>query len=158
MKKLYKFFFLLFCVFLAISFIYGTIISFLTFKVIQASATNGIKFGTVPFTSFMKFGLVQGLLYGLILLLFTIFLVNRALNNGQRFTIRSIIIVTLWFYAVTTLVYGIHYLSFPTGWDFSGLFLLLGPQFILPSQLWFPFPLAWLSLFIILAARIKKNE
>ncbi len=161
MKKLYKFFFLLFLLFLGVSFVYGTLMSWATFKVIDAKAGQGASIGPVPFGALLKAGLLQALVYSLALLLMTIFLLNRSMNNGQRFTGKHIIAVSGWFFLVTTVVYIIHYISFPDGWLVNAIVSLtkqLGPELVLPSILWCPFPLAWLSLFIILMARIKKTE
>jgi hypothetical protein len=158
MKRLYNFFLFLFLVLFLVSLIYGTIISWATYKILQSTAPNGITIHAISFSSFIKFGLVQAFLYSLVLLLAIIFLMKRSIDNSQKFTVRNIITITSWFFIATTLVFGIHVISFFDGWNFSSLLLLTGPQFALPAYIWFPFPLAWLTLFTILAVRIKKSK
>jgi hypothetical protein len=155
MNRLYKFFALLFCAFVVVSFIYGTLISWVTFKILMASITKGLV-GTVPLSPFLRTGLIHAFLYGLVLLLMVIGLFNIALQNEQKFTVRNIIQVTVWFYVITTVVYGIYYLTLQGSFGVGAVFLISGPLSILPPLLWFPFPLAWLSLFFIMVARIKK--
>jgi hypothetical protein len=135
--------------------------SWATFKVIEAKAGRGVSIGPVPFGTLLKAGLLQALIYSLALLLITIFLLKRSMNYGQRFTFKHIIANTCWFFLATTLVYFIHYISFPDGWLLNAIVSLsnkLGPELVLPSILWYPFPLAWFTLFIILNVRIKKPE
>ncbi|HEV7780493.1 MAG TPA: hypothetical protein VGO58_04460, partial [Chitinophagaceae bacterium] len=61
-------------------------------------------------------------------------------------------------YAVTTSVYILHILCYPGGWVIGELLLKMGARFFLPPYLWFPFPIAWIALTVILASQIKKTE
>ncbi len=158
MKRLYNFFFVLFLILFLVSLIYGTAISWATYKILQSTAENGIKIHPVSFSSFIKFGLVQASLYSLVLLLSIIFLMKKSIDNSRKFTVRNIIVTASWFFLITTLIFGIHIISGIDALSFSSLLLLAGPQLALPAYLWLPFPLAWLTLLIILAARIKKNK
>jgi hypothetical protein len=157
MSKLYKFFFLLFCVLALVSFIYSTLVSWLTYQLVKGNTVLALL-PDEPFSSFLRLGLIQGLLYALVLLIILLSLFQRSLRYGQKFTIRDIIKTGSWFYIATTLVYIIHYLTFSfLSFMNTGSLLLLGPtQLFLPSPLWFPFLLAWLILFIVLSTRIKK--
>jgi hypothetical protein len=157
MRRLYKFFFVLFIILFVLSFIYGTAISFGTYQVFNAQAGSGITFGPAPLSAFLKMALPQAAIYSLFMLLFIIFLMRRSMKNGQKFTIRNIIIVIVLFYFVTTVVFGIHLLSFAEARDKSRFLLALGPRYVQPDYIWFPFPVAWLILYLILAAGIKKN-
>ena len=107
------------------------------------------------FSVFATLGLVQGVLYASVLLLMVIGLFYRSLRYGQKFTVRNIITVAAWFYFLTTIAYILHYVSF-SGFDFSAVFLLGGPQVFLASGMWVPFAIAWLILYFILLTRIKK--
>jgi hypothetical protein len=143
MNRLYKFFAILFCVFLLISFIYGTVISWISFEVMTPTLLRLIDLGDNSPAPFLQAGLIIGSIYALVLLLMVIFLFNRAFQNGQKFTVRNIITVTVWFFIVTTGIYAIHY--------FSTNFYTGGPH-----PLWLPFLLAWGILFIVFMDKIKK--
>lgn len=157
MSRLYKFFFILFLLLFALSFIFGTAISFGTYQFFKSQAEPGITIGPVPFSAFIEMGLLQAAMYSLVMLLFIIFLMRRSMKNEQQFTIRYIIRIVLLFYLVTTIVFGIHLLSFAEASDISGLLLMSGPGYVQPSYIWFPFPVVWIILYITLAAGIKKN-
>jgi len=157
MSRLYKFLLFLFLLLFGISFIYGTAISWCTLKLLQATAGNGIQIGYLPVSAFFLYGFVQALTYSLVLLLFTIFLIKRSIRRGQKLTVRKIIATILWFFLVTTIVFVIHYTLFPNDRGITYLLLTTGPQFFLSGFLWFPFPIAWLTLFIIIGLKIKKT-
>jgi hypothetical protein len=155
MKRLYKFLALLFLALLFVSFIYGTLASWGTYKILQATAIDGVQIGHMSFSNFIKVGFVEGLIYSLVLLLMITSLLNRSVRCGRKFTLKNIIAVALWFYLATTIVFAVHIISY-TSFSFTTMLLIAGPQFSFPAYLWTPFPLVWLSLFIILFARIKK--
>lgn len=157
MSRLYKFFFILFLILFVLSFIFGSVISFGTYQVFKMQAGEGIKISPVPFSAFLEMGLIQASIYSLVILLIIIFLMRRSMNRGQKFTVQKIIKVILLFYFVTIIVFGIHLLSFAEAWNISGVLLMLGPRYVQPAYIWFPFPVAWIILYIILAASIKKN-
>lgn len=114
-----------------------------------------VKEVTPPFSDFLKIGFTKALVYSLALLLMVIFLLKTSLSRGQRFTIKNIIHVALWFYLVTTLCFLVHYLAY--GNLEVTIALALGPEYLLPPLLWVPFPVAWLSLVVIIAAQIRKT-
>ena len=155
MKRLYKFFTVLYIILLAVSFIYATIICWATYNLLSSKAIMDVKEVTPPFSDFLKIGFTKALVYSLALLLMVIFLLKTSLSRGQRFTIKNIIHVALWFYLVTTLCFLVHYLAY--GNLEVTIALALGPEYLLPPLLWVPFPVAWLSLVVIIAAQIRKT-
>src|SRR6187549_2153861 len=103
MTRLYNFFFLLFIILFAISFIYGTLISWTTYKILQPPTPNQYNYHLEPvsFLSFIKIGLIQALLYSLVLILFIVFLLKKSFTNGKKFSVRDILFFTGWFFLIT---------------------------------------------------------
>ncbi|MBL7729740.1 MAG: hypothetical protein JNM88_01070 [Chitinophagaceae bacterium] len=157
MQRLYKFFILLFIALFVISFIYGTLVSWGLFSLMKASDKSGIRFQPVPASAYLWAGLMQAITYSLVQLTSLVFLFRLAYQQERKFTIQHILSYITWFLIITTVIFVIYFVWFTLSGNIASLLLVAGPKFSLPGTLWFPFPLAWIALYILLAARIKNN-
>jgi hypothetical protein len=158
MRRLYKFFLLLFLAVFVISFIYGVLISWLSYQAMAAAVGGGITIGALPFTSFLWMGLIQSITYTLALYLIILLLFRKSFHNKQPFTIRRIVNITWLFFGVTSFIFLVHLVAYSNTISLASLYLIGGPSIGSPLGLWYPFLIAWVALFTILASRIKKAE
>lgn len=157
MQRLYKFFFLLFLALFVISTAYGALVSWFLLKVFQLSAAETVTIGDIPFGDYIQLGLYLGLIFSFIQILFVVLLLNRSINHHQQYTIRKMLFTIMWFFIVTTIVFIIYAIYYLESGTLTRVLLILEGQATLAPPLWLPFPIAWVSLFIVLAARIKKT-
>lgn len=156
MQRLYKFFFLLFLALFVLSTAYGAIISWGLLKIFQLSADSTVTVLDIPFWDYIQLGLYQGLIFSFIELLFVILLLNRSINHHRQYTVRNMLNTVGWFFLVTTVVFIIYAIYYLNSGILTRILLIMEGQFTLAPPLWLPFPIAWITLFIVMAARIKK--
>jgi len=158
MARLYKFFIIVFLILFVISFVYGTLTCWIMFVALAnkfAVSTAGMN---IPVTDFMMPGLSLAVLYASVLLFMIILVLKKSLARQQRFTVRNMITLTVWFFCITTLVHVLHYMSFSGLIDFVASFRLSGFGFTLTPLFWWPFLIAWAVLFIVYISRSEGGE
>lgn len=158
MQKLYKFFFYLFVILFAESFIFGMLLTAGYLALVFGTHGMGLSLGNLSFADWLKASLPLAIVYSLVQFTTVVFLFRLSYLRQKKFTLNHIVNYLFLFIIVTTAVYLAFFAwSYRPGPDGLIRMLLLTPRFSLPGVFWFPFPVAWIALYIFQAQRIKKQ-
>lgn len=158
MQRLYKFFLYLLLIIFAESFILGLVFAmvfmFLLFSVFDLPSS----IYSLPFSTWARAGLSHAIPYTLVQFASVVFLFRQAYHQQKKFTLKHIVRYLSYFILVTLVLYIIYFAwQFGSGSLYYIDLVMKGPRPSLPFFYWFPFAVAWITLYIFQSQRINKQ-